>query len=166
LGGWTSSIATEISFQRIKDVAVECCHVVLKSSVTIEDFRGQQVSALPDDQISDSVRTLAQMLRPMFANMLGSFGQHVAIVMFPASDKNGRATVDPTKEGTFVAHVGDVEVRYRLPLGSLLPTTMDPKTGESFPGNFHFNPFTGAKLSPAPVGSIPKVPTTPLSGIN
>jgi hypothetical protein len=50
--------------------------------------------------------------------MLGSFGLHLGFILFPATDKEGRATVDPTKEGAFVVHVGEVEVRYKLPLGS------------------------------------------------
>jgi hypothetical protein len=93
--------------------------------------------------------------------MLGSFGLHLGFILFPATDKEGRATVDPTKEGAFVVHVGEVEVRYKLPLGSLLPPAIDPKTRESFPGNYRFNPFTGTKLSPAPVGAETHPPGTP-----
>jgi hypothetical protein len=41
-------------------------------------------------------------------------------------------------------------MRYRLPIGSILPPALDPKTGESFPGSYHFNPYTGGKLVPRP----------------
>lgn len=47
-------------------------------------------------------------------------------------------------------HVNDQALRYHLPLGSVLPAVVDPRTGDSFPGNYHFNPFTGEKLTPAP----------------
>ena len=63
-------------------------------------------------------------------------------------------------------------MRYRLPLGSLFPPAVDPKTGESFPGNYHFNPFTGDKLTPsAPDAASPHpdappapAPSTPNGG--
>ena len=123
---------------------------LLRNAVTIEDMRGNLLSALPDGEVSGGVRNLTQMMRPMFAGMLGSLGSHLAIVVFPGADKKGHRTVEATKEGTFVVHVGQTVMRYRLPLGSLLPPAIDAKSGETFPGNYHFNPFTGDKLSPAP----------------
>jgi hypothetical protein len=41
----------------------------------------------------------------------------------------------------------DQTYRWRTPLGSLLPVKVDAKTGEEFPGNYSFNPYTGEKLS-------------------
>ncbi|MDE2136021.1 MAG: hypothetical protein KGJ68_01180, partial [Gammaproteobacteria bacterium] len=76
------------------------------------------------------------------------------------ADKAGHHTVEATREGQFVVHIGTVTMQYRLPLGSLLPPAIDAKTGESFPGNYHFNPFTGEKLSPAPAGAA-KPPAEP-----
>jgi len=93
------------------------------------------------------------MMRPVFSNMLGSLGLHLAFLVFPAADKQGVRTVEPTKDGTFVVRVGPQEFRYRLPLGSLLPPAIDQRTGETFPGNYHFNPYTGNKLVPAPTNS-------------
>jgi hypothetical protein len=101
------------------------------------------------------------MMRPMFANMLGSLRVHLAFIVFPGTDKAGHRTVDPSKEETFVVHVGSVAARYRLPLGSLLPPMIDEKSGESFPGNYHFNPFTGNRLSPAPAKAPANPPTAP-----
>ncbi|MBV8784554.1 MAG: hypothetical protein JOZ67_10230 [Gammaproteobacteria bacterium] len=125
---------------------------LVRRAVTIDSAAGERLSALADDQISDGVRTFLEMMLPALRNTLGSLGGHMAFVLFPAADKDGRPTVDPLKDGAFVVHVGDADVRYRLPLGSLLPPEVDTKTGESFPGNYHFNPFTGAKLSPAAAG--------------
>ena len=125
----------------------------LRGAVTIEDSEGKLFSALPDSEISPGVRNLTQMMRPVLGNMMGAFGAHVAFLVFPGIDKGGHPTVKPGKEGTFVVHVGTVAMRYKLPLGSLLPPMIDAKSGETFPGNYHFNPFTGVKLSPAPPGA-------------
>jgi len=139
---------------------------LLKGAVTIENARGALLSALPDDAISGGVKNMAEMLRPVWANMLGKLGLHLAVIIFPGTETSGSRTVEPTKEGIFVVHVGPVTVRYRLPLGSLLPPVIDEKTGESFPGNYHFNPFTGHKLSPAPArpeqpAASPAAPAAP-----
>ncbi|MDE2138523.1 MAG: hypothetical protein KGJ68_13915, partial [Gammaproteobacteria bacterium] len=55
---------------------------VLKGAVTIEDARGNLLSALPESDVSPGVRNLTQMMRPMFGNMLGSLGSHLALLVF------------------------------------------------------------------------------------
>lgn len=124
---------------------------LVKNAVTIENGRGETFSPLPDEAISAGIRTLMQMMRPVFGNMMGPMGLHTSFIVFPGTTKTGDRTVEPTKEGTLIVHVGTVAVRYRLPLASLLPPVIDEKTGETFPGTYHFNPYTGNKLSPAPV---------------
>jgi hypothetical protein len=133
---------------------------VLKSSVTIEDARGNLLSALADNDVSPGVRNLVQIMRPIFGNMLGALGSHLAVLVFKGVDKAGHHTVEATRDGKFTVHVGTETMRYRLPLGSLLPPGIDPTTGESFPGNYHFNPFTGEKLTPA-APDAPKPPAEP-----
>ena len=49
--------------------------------------------------------------------------------------------------GTLQVSLYDQVYRWRTPLGSLLPAKVDAKTGEEFPGNYSFNPYTGEKLS-------------------
>jgi len=75
-------------------------------------------------------------------------------------DKVGQPIADPKRDGSLTVHLNDIALRYRLPLGSVLPPSLDLKTGESFPGNYHFNPYTGGKLVPRPpdahAGATPK----------
>jgi hypothetical protein len=140
---------------------------LVRSSTTIEDTRGTVLSPLPEAEVSAGVRNLTQMMRPLFGNMLGALGSHLAFVVFPSTEKGGRRTVEPAKEGTFAVHVGPVTLRYRLPLASLLPPAIDEKTGESFPGNYQFNPFTGTKLTPTPADRVKPsadAPTAPAPG--
>jgi hypothetical protein len=46
-------------------------------------------------------------------------------------------------------------MRWRLPLGVLLPRKTDPKSGETSPGNYHFDPFTGTALKAHPEPPAP-----------
>jgi hypothetical protein len=67
-------------------------------------------------------------------------------VVYPAKAADGTPTVDAAQAGTLKIKLYDQAFSWRLPLGSLLPAQFDKKTGEEFPGNYQFNPFTGDKL--------------------
>lgn len=119
----------------------------VRSTTCIKDSNGRRYSALSADKVDADTKNLVQMLKPMLASMIGDMGRNMHFILFPAKGKGGVAIADATKEGSFTVVVGDKEFDYRLPLGSVLPAKHDPKTGESFPGNYHYNPFTGNKLS-------------------
>jgi hypothetical protein len=121
----------------------------LVSSVRLEDSSGHTFSPLDVDHIEGNVKNLVQAMRPILASSMGAMGSHMEFLVFKGTDGNGARIADPRKEGSLTVHVGSVAMRYRLPLGSLLPPAIDRKTGESFPGNYRFNPFTGNKLSAA-----------------
>jgi hypothetical protein len=73
-------------------------------------------------------------------------GQNMHFILFPAKDNKGKAIADATKEGSFKVIVGSEEFNFHLPLGSVMSPKYDPKTGEKFPGNYKYNPFTGTEL--------------------
>jgi hypothetical protein len=120
------------------------------NDVTIEDAHGTTYSPLPPDSVAEDMKNLIQIFRPLLSNMMGTMGQHMEILVFPSVDKTGHLIADPKKDGSLTVHLGDIALRYRLPLGSILPPSLDPKTGETFPGSYHFNPYTGSKLAQRP----------------
>lgn len=119
----------------------------LLTSVRLEDSRGALYQPLDPGLVSGAMRNLLDAMRPMMANMMGAMGQHMVFLAFPAADKAGQPIADETGNGSLTVRVGDAALRYQLPLESLLPPSLDPKTGESFPGTYHFNPYTGDKLT-------------------
>jgi hypothetical protein len=132
---------------------------------TIEDSRGISYKPLDPEAQDDEIRNLTQMMRPVLANMMGAVGQHMEFLVFANLDKSGNTVADAKATGALVVHVGDVAMSYRLPIGSVLPPVVDAKTGEWFPGNFKFNPYTGSKLIPAPTASpAPAASTGPAAG--
>lgn len=110
---------------------------------------GRPYRPLAPDALDPRFTTMTQMLKPFFASMLGQFGSNVHFLAFPLADDAGRRIADPLGDGRFVVRLDDVEYAYRLPLGSLLPPMRDAANGEVFPGNYAYNPFTGARLQPA-----------------
>jgi hypothetical protein len=121
---------------------------LIRKTVTIEDQRGNQIRPLEDSVLPPVMLGFLGSMRPSFEKAGGFSG--MVILAFPAKTADGRQVAEAARDGALVVHVGSTMLRYRTPLGSLLPQVVDPKTGESFPGSFHFNPYTGDKLQSAP----------------
>jgi len=122
----------------------------VREIVKIEDSAGNLYAPLDPQTVGGSMKNLLQAMRPILANAMGALGSNLEFMLFPADSKSGGRIAEPTREGFFTVHVSDLRFRYRLPLGSLLPPMVDTRTGDTFPGNYHFDPFTGGRLTPAP----------------
>lgn len=118
--------------------------IVRKISLSV----GQEKNILPlsDGDLSSDAINLFSMMKPLMANMLGQFGQGLEFVCFKGTDANGKRLLNPKSEKSFTINYSEHSFKWRLPLGSLLPLKYDPLTGEEFPGNYIYNPFTGNKL--------------------
>jgi hypothetical protein len=129
----------------------------LRSNVIIKDSKGETYHPLPDSALDPDTKNLVNIMQPMLANMLGALGQNLHFFVFPSKAKDGRLIADAAQEGSFEVWLNaTTSFKYRLPLGSVLPPRYDPTTGESFPGNYKFNPYTGEKLNnEAPAKALP-----------
>ena len=109
---------------------------------------GSDQASLPlaTEDLSNDAQTLLAVMKPVFGKMLGDFGKGMELICFKGQDDQGKNLLDPKQKGHFVVLYGDKAYSWRLPLGSLLPPKYDAETGEQFPGDYEFNPFTGAKL--------------------
>ncbi len=105
-----------------------------------------RIEALNEAEIPEGVQTMTAILKPMFANMMGSLGKSFQFVIFKNRQDDGSLLIDASKTGSFTFMLSGDAFAWRLPLGSLLPVRFDPKTGEEFPGNYNFSPFSGDKL--------------------
>jgi hypothetical protein len=85
-------------------------------------------------------------MKPAMAANAGPLGQAMEFIVFPAK-ADGKPLIDAAQAGTLQVTLYDQTYKWRLPLGSVLPARVDAKTGEEFPGNYQFNPYTGDKLS-------------------
>ena len=107
---------------------------------------GHKLTPLAEAELSNDARNLFQVMKPMFANMLGQMGQGMEFLVFRAKNAEGERYVRPDEKGHLMVFVGSKEFKYRLPLGCFLPPKYDPETGEAFPGDYVYSPFTGTKL--------------------
>lgn len=105
----------------------------------------KSIQPLKEEAINADTKNFIAMLKPVIANMLGQFGKNMEFLVYPNKEKGGMM-IDPRKKGQFTYIVYDEKFEWRTPLGSFLPPRIDPATNESFPGDYNFNPYTGAKL--------------------
>lgn len=107
---------------------------------------GAEMSPLASEKLTPDAQAFYTMMKPLMGQMLGQFGQGMEFVVYQ-NKREGKLMIDPTAEGSFTYTSFGADYEWRLPLGSLLPPAYDPTTGEEFPGNYKYNPFTGAELS-------------------
>ena len=129
----------------------------VRASVTVKDAAGTTYAPLGESSIDPDMKNLLQMMKPVVANMVGPIGQNIHFFLFPSKSDDGRPIADAMSHGALYVSVGEKEFKYGLPLVSLLPPRFDSSTGERFPGNYSYNPFTGHKL----VAESPNKPLQP-----
>lgn len=97
-------------------------------------------------ELPKGVRAATQVLKPLMASMLGKFGDAMEFVVFNDADEHGNSMADPRAKLLVTLSFDQESFTWRLPLVSLQPVRVDPETGDTFPGDFDFNPFTGTRL--------------------
>ena len=133
----------------------------VRSSISLTGTDGVRYQPLAPEKTSDEARMLLQIMRPMLSNAMGKLGENMHFFLFPSKNAKGKRISDARQTGVLTVNSGMTTATYRLPLGSVLPPRYDATTGEKFPGNYQFNPYTGAKLetsSTAAPGSLAPVP--------
>jgi len=121
---------------------------VLKG-LRIVDAAGTSHAPLPQAQVPAQLKNLLSVLRPVMANMIGPMGDNMHFAVFKARDAKGRPVFDSLSEGRAQVITSRHAYPFRTPLGSVLAPRRDPATGESFPGDYHYNPYTGGALQDA-----------------
>jgi hypothetical protein len=144
-------VAGEVSMMGVTKFRTEA---ELRSQVRLVDAAGHEYAPVPAADIDKGLAMMVQVLRPMLAGVIGEMGNNLNFYVFPGKGKDGKRIADPHAEGKFTVKLGETEYAYRLPLGSVMPPRFDATTGERFPGNYRFSPFSGAPLQlQAPAGS-------------
>ncbi len=108
------------------------------------EYNGKVLEPVPAEQVSAPAQLLLAQLKPAMAAMVGQVGQGMEFIVYP-SKVDGKP-IDPTQPGSLNVKLYEQSFSIRLPLGALLPARVDARSGEQFPGNYQFNPFTGDKL--------------------
>jgi hypothetical protein len=109
------------------------------------ESNGKPIEPLDPAKIAPGAQVLLAQLKPAIASTAGQVGQSMEFVVFSAK-ADGELLIDASQPGSVGIRFYDSTFKWRLPLASLLPKRLDAKSGEEFPGNYEFNPYTGNRL--------------------
>ena len=107
---------------------------------------GKPLDPLPPEQIAPTASVLLAQMKPAIAATAGQVGQGMEFLVYPGK-VDGKPVVDAAQPGTLAITFYGKTYQWHLPLGSLLPAKVDKSSGEEFPGNYLYNPYTGKKLA-------------------
>ena len=113
------------------------------------ESNGKLIEPLAPEAVGQGAQLLLGQIKPAMASIAGPMGKSIEFVVYPAK-VDGKMQIDAAQPGKLKVTLYDQTFEWRLPLGGLLPPRVDSKTGEVFPGNYEFNPFTGQKLATKP----------------
>ncbi|WFC40873.1 hypothetical protein [Pseudoxanthomonas sp. SE1] len=119
------------------------------SDMRFLDATGTAHAPMAPTSIPAQLKNLLSILRPVMANMLGPMGDNMHFAVLDARDAKGKLLFDPMTDGRVQVRTSLDTYSFRTPLGSLLPARHDARTGERFPGDYLFNPYTGGALQGA-----------------
>jgi hypothetical protein len=116
----------------------------------IRDSEGQEYGAIPE--LTGDAKSLADILKPVFANAMGRAGENFAILFFPAKTKAGKRIADEMSPGSFSVVLKDVigepedVFLWRTPLTSFTAPRYCPVGGERVHADWNYCPRHGVKL--------------------
>jgi len=123
---------------------------IIRSSVTLKDFEGTVYGPLTD--LSGDANGLLSIFKPILSNLLGSTGQNIQLLFFPARSARGKLIADPKREGMFTIEFSYPEEKiasqyeWKLPLTSLSPLKYCPVGKEVVQASWKYCPWHGNKL--------------------
>lgn len=121
-------------------------HGRMRASATLQLGDRAPLAVVPEQALPEAVRVAVQAMRPMMVGTLGKLGEAVEFVVFKDGDKQGRSLMVPDAHLVATLRFDDETFVWRLPAISLQPVRLDRATGDTFPADYEFSPFTGHKL--------------------
>lgn len=118
----------------------------VRADLQLVTASGEVLPVLADTEIDNTVKNFLMAMKPGIAAVTGQFGEALQLMVLPARDAQGRPLYDVRQRGALTLRYQTRDFRFRLPLASLLPEKRDPETGDHFPGDYLFNPYTGKAL--------------------
>ena len=98
------------------------------------------------DKIDPDVINFMEMMKPIFANMMGQMGENMQYVLFNAQYQNGEDYINSKSKDYFKLNVLENEVKFNLPLASIFPKKTCSKCDEILNGTYNYCPFDGTNL--------------------
>jgi hypothetical protein len=131
----------------------------IRDATTLRDSEGNVYQ--PVQKLSGDAEGLVSVLKAAFGNMLGSMGQNIQVLFFPATNKMAKPIADPHSQGSFSVVITklvdgkDQVFEWKLPLTTLSPPKYCQAGKERVQANWKYCPWHGVKLDEAEPAAAP-----------
>ena len=119
------------------------------NSLEIIDNNNKSYFPLREERIDQHTKDVIAYIKPVLANMLGKMGENMYFFLFQKEDNPNDRIINPTKEENFTVKLGGEELRWNLPLSSLLKPKKCPVDNKLMSGAWKYCPYHGVKLEPS-----------------
>jgi hypothetical protein len=122
----------------------------VRDATTLRDSDGTVYQSV--QKLSGDAEGLLAVMKAVFPKIMGTMGQNMQILFFPATNKMAKPIADPLSPGGFSVTlskiVGDKDkvVEWKLPLTTLSPPKYCPVGKERVQANWIYCPWHGVKL--------------------
>lgn len=113
---------------------------------------GATIAPLATDKVSPDALNFVTMMKPVLENTLGQLGKGMEFLIYP-NPPHGDTKISVMDKGGFSYMAFGNSFSFRTPIGSFLPAKIDVNTGDIFPGDYMYNPYSGAALLVKPAES-------------
>lgn len=118
----------------------------IRSTVVLIGQDSVEYEPLPEDEISEELDFVLRAMKPMYAQMMGQFGENMHLIVFQKRNSAGELIADPLEEKNITLHTSGVDFEWRLPMSALVPKKKCPEDGELVNGTWKFCPYHGNEL--------------------
>ena len=131
----------------------------LKKKVRLRDARGNPYKPLPE--VPQDISLVVELMRPIFKNMMGNFGEGLQFEVFPVKDGAGNVFADAHKQSEIYLDVTDMmgspmsTYTWRFPLTALSAPKHCPVGKEKVEANWKYCPWHGNKLEDQAAKDLP-----------
>ena len=122
----------------------------IRANTRLLDPQGASYAPKTEDEVDADTKNMLLMIKPVIVNMLGSMGQNMHFLLFPAKTDAGARIAPATAKGEFKVKLGSKEFKWRLPLDALLPVKICAGCKQECKGSWSFCPWCGKSLAPKP----------------
>lgn len=120
------------------DSIASCIHIIDQDSVIY----------YPIDQetLSYDIQNLLAAFKPILTNLMGQMGENMNFFVFTDEKSRKERVINPYEDGFFYLNFLDNSLKFRTPIGALLPPRYCPVDAEKLNGAWKFCPRHGVEL--------------------
>lgn len=120
----------------------------LEEAIYITSVDGDIRKPLKENQVSPDLINLLGMLKPVFANMMGNFGENFHFFVFDSKNSSDKYMFHPLSDDDFTITLGKEDnFTYDLPLSSLIMPKICPEDKKELNGKWNYCPIHGVALT-------------------